>query len=533
MSGDSTPKQSADAVARAPLSSPDAYAGHDPDLDLAAPSVIRIRGARTHNLRGIDLDLPRGKLVVVTGPPGSGKSSLAFDTIFAEGQRRYVESLSASARQHLAQLPKPDADLIEGLSPAVAIAQHAPARNPRSTVGTTTEIYDFLRLLFARVGTVHSPVTGQRMHRYSIESMVEASMALTEGTRLSVLAPVVRAAAGAHSERLDDLRRRGFVRVHLDGEVRDLGEAITLDPEARHDIAVYVDRLKMKPGLRARLTDSIEIAAGLSGGLVEILTASGETMAFSERYADLEHGVTFPELTPSLFSFNSPSGACPSCGGLGTRRRLSPTLIVDASAGLGNGAIRPWRRIPKLSARLAGLAKHFGVEASMPWDALPEEVKIVVLEGSGEQSVGDEPFVGVRPWLQARLQRRLENRAGSSGTSADGEDTALNELLAYTVDTTCADCDGVRLRAEALMVRVGGETLPALCGLPLSELRRFFAGLSFDKQTAEIAAAVLDKVRGRLAFLEEVGLSYLTLSRATMTLSGGEAQRIRLATQIG
>lgn len=490
---------------------------------------IEIRGAREHNLKSVDVTLPRDQLIVITGLSGSGKSSLAFDTIYAEGQRRYVESLSVAARQFLAQLPKPDADLIEGLSPAVAIAQVSPARNPRSTVGTMTEILDFLRLLFARTGIAISPATGEAMRRHSIEDMVDGTLSLPNDTRFSVLAPVAIAAAGDQAELLEDLRRRGFVRVLVDEQVHDLSEPLSLDAERRHDIAVYVDRLKMKDGLRARLADSIETAVELSGGVVEILPLEGETLRFSQHFADLEHGVTFPEVTPSLLSFNSPHGACPRCDGLGVVQTLDPRALVDEGAGLGNGAIFPWKKYARLNDRLAAVAKHFSVDVLTPWSELAEEIKIVVLEGAGTETIDGKIFEGVMPWLR----RRLSERATKKGTSDNEESAGTDDLTQYATDTECDACQGARLRPEALMIRVGDKNVAELSAMPLSQLRTFIAELSLPGSAGEVADAIVGQVRQRLAFLEEVGLGYLTLQRRAMTLSGGEAQRIRLATQIG
>ncbi|MCY1057278.1 excinuclease ABC subunit UvrA [Nannocystis sp. SCPEA4] len=504
------------------------------------PNSIKIRGARTHNLQGVDLDLPRGKLVVLTGPSGSGKSSLAFHTIFAEGQRRYVESLSASARQFLAQLPKPDVDLIEGLSPSIAIEQSSPGKNPRSTVGTSTEVYDFLRLLFARCGEVFSWRTGKPMKRHSVEDMLTAVLALPAGTRFSVLAPVVRDSAGDHHELLEDLRRQGFARLAVDDEVRDLSsEEVKLDPKVRHTIEVYVDRLVLKDNVRGRLADSVETALRLSGGQLKVVTLDGQELQFSERFADLDHGLAYPELTPGLFSFNSPEGACPECDGLGGKRIFDPRRIVpNEHLSIKEGALTAWtRRAGKTaSAQLQALAEHYNFDLFAPWLDLPEDVKIAIIQGTGTEAVPGlagkkaAPFEGVIPSLQRRL-REAEDRVDEVD-SDDGGGT-LDEIAELMAEVTCPMCQGQRLRQEARMVKIGGRNIAELATLPIEQLVPFLDALDLGPETGEVAEAILAQAKQRLKFMLEVGLGYLTLDRTTMTLSGGEAQRIRLATQIG
>lgn len=539
-----------------------------------APRSIRIRGARTHNLRDVDVELPRDALIVITGPSGSGKSSLAFDTIFAEGQRRYVESLSASARQFLAQLPKPDVDLIEGLSPTIALQQENRGRNPRSTVGTTTEIYDFLRLLFARVGEVYSWRSGEPMRRHSVDEMVDAVEALPPRSKFSVVAPVARRAPGDHRELLEDLRRQGFVRVAIDEQLRDLDEDIVLDPLVRHDIDVYVDRLVLKPGIRSRLSDSLEVALRLTDGRAEILPLEGEPLVFCERFTDFEHSLSYPPITPGLFSFNSPDGACPTCGGLGRRRIFDPRrLIPDPHKSIKEGAIAALdlRGHAALGRQLAAVAAFYEIDLYAPWSELDELHQITLLQGSGEQCIpplatpnkrgkaskspGDgqkksgrprtkqasgEPFPGLIPLLEQRLHE------AESRVDADPEAGTLAELEPFMSEVRCSGCEGQRLRIEARHVKIGGRNIHELATMPIDALHRCLsalvdqevgqteeAGDARQAEHAEIAAAILAQALARLSAMIELGLSYLDCDRPTMTLSGGEAQRIRLATQIG
>jgi excinuclease ABC subunit A len=523
------------------------------------PRSIKIRGARTHNLRNVNLELPRDALIVICGPSGSGKSSLAFDTIFAEGQRRYVESLSASARQFLAQLPKPDADLIEGLSPTIALQQENRARNPRSTVGTTTEIYDFLRLLFARIGEVYSWRSGEPMRRHGVGEMVDAIEALPAQSKFSVVAPVVRAAPGDHAERLDELRRLGFVRVAIDDELRDLDEHIELDPAVRHSIDVYVDRLVLKPGIRARLSDSIEVALRLTEGRVKILPLEGDPLEFCDRFTDFTNGLSYPEITPGLFSFNSPEGACPSCDGLGHRTIFDPRrLIPDPDKSLKEGAIAALagRGHAALDQQLAAVAAHYEIDLYRPWADLDEHHQLILLHGSGDEPItpleskdrdqkktgrprpkpsDGEPFIGLVPLLEQRL-REAESRVDS-----DPDAAGLAELEPFMSEVRCSTCEGQRLRIEARHIKIRGRNIHELASLPILELRQFLSTIvehrvTDDARTAEhreIAEAILAQALDRLAAMIELGLAYLDLDRRTMSLSGGEAQRIRLATQIG
>jgi excinuclease ABC subunit A len=514
--------------------------------------LIRIRGARTHNLANLDLDLPRDSLIVVTGPSGSGKSSLAFDTIFAEGQRRYVESLSASARQFLAQLPKPDVDLIEGLSPTVALQQENRGRNPRSTVGTATEVYDFLRLLFARIGEVYSWISGKPLRRHTVQEMIDAVVRLPERSKFSVVAPVVRNAPGDHAELLAELRRQGFVRVAIDDELRDLDEDIALAADRRHTIEVFVDRLVLKPGVEARLADSIEVALGLAQGRVTILPVEGEPLEFADRFTDFEHGLAYPELTPGLFSFNSPEGACPICDGLGTRRVFDPRrLIPDPHLSVKEGAIAPFgKRTPALERQLAALADHLGFDLYMPWEQLDERAKLAILHGTGDEAVPEidesaprksgrpskqskqpgKPFSGLVPMLEEKL-RELEQRSND-----DPEGELGSDLEACMTEVVCHECGGQRLRIEARHVKIAGRTIHELARLPVEQLVERLAelaGPALDVERGEVAKAILEQAIARLRAMVELGLGYLDLDRATMSLSGGEAQRIRLATQIG
>ncbi len=494
---------------------------------------IHIKGAREHNLQNIDLVIPRDRLVVLTGLSGSGKSSLAFDTIYAEGQRRYVESLSAYARQFLERMDKPDVDTIDGLSPAISIGQKIASHNPRSTVATVTELYDYFRLLFARVGHPFCYKCGKAIVSQTISQMVDALMAFPPGERIQIAAPVIRDRKGEYKKEIALIRQRGFSRLRIDGEMVDLmqGEATVSDKNKKHTIEVIVDRLVLKEGLERRLADALEMAIKMSDGVVVILRESGVAL-FSEHRACVDCGISYPEIEPRTFSFNSPHGACPTCDGLGTTLEIDPEKVVYSWKSLRDGAIRPWawRATAFYQALLSAVADHHGFDTATPFDALSLRHREVLLYGSktekmkftyeqdGQRKTVNKPFEGVIPSLARRYREAREDRA---------------ELEWYMSRTRCPDCKGARLRPEALAVRVGGKTIADVAGLSIGEALAFVSGLSLTEQERRIADRALREIQQRLTFLDRVGVDYLTLDRAAGTLSGGESQRIRLATQIG
>ena len=490
-----------------------------------------VRGARQHNLRDVTVTIPRDRMVVVTGPSGSGKSSLAFDTIYAEGQRRYVESLSAYARQFLDRLPKPDVETIEGLSPAIAIQQQTPSKNPRSTVGTVTEIQDYLRLLYARVGEPHCPSCGKPIRAQTPQQMVDRVLAMTEGTRFSVLAPVVRARKGEHQAELAKLRKEGFVRVRIDGEVRDLGDEIALDKRKTHTIEVVVDRLSVKGGARQRLTESIELSLSMADGLVIVAPAAGDEILFSERFACPECGISLPEITPRLFSFNNPAGACPECGGLGEVRQFDPELAIpDPSLSIAEGAIAPWGKPGGVYHRfmLQQLAKSgTEVDVDRRWSKLPKRTREMLLQGD------PDGYEGILPGL-ARRMREYERRKREEGASDERAFEYIEEEIGrFARRDRCPSCRGARLRPEALAITVGGEHIGQLTARSVHDALAFFSALALSERDRTVADRLVREITSRLGFLVDVGLDYLSLDRASATLSGGESERIRLATQIG
>ncbi len=499
--------------------------------------TILVRGARTHNLKNIDLDIPRDQLVVITGLSGSGKSSLAFDTLYAEGQRRYVESLSTYARQFLSMMEKPDMDHIEGLSPAISIEQKSTSHNPRSTVGTITEIYDYLRLLYARVGEPRCPEHGESLQAQTVSQMVDSVLALPEGTRLMLLAPVVRARKGEHLHVFEELRASGFVRARVNGIVTDLDDLPKLDKKRKHDIEVVVDRFKVRADLSLRLAESFETALGLTEGLATIsyMDDDGEDIMFSARFACPICGHSIDELEPRLFSFNNPAGACPSCDGLGVKQYFDPERIVlHTESSLAEGAIRGWdRRNVYYFHMLTSLADHYGFSIDTPFNKLKKSHREAILHGSGNEEVafayindrGDvykrtHPFEGIIPNMERRYR--------------DTESQSVREELAKFLSTQpCPDCHGTRLRRDARHVFVDDRTLPSITEMPVGEAEVYFGQLALEGRKGEIAGKILKELRARYRFLVDVGLNYLTLSRSAETLSGGEAQRIRLASQIG
>ncbi len=508
-----------------------------------ANDKLIIKGANENNLKNINVEIPRDKLVVFTGLSGSGKSSLAFDTIYAEGQRRYVESLSSYARQFLGQMEKPDVDSIDGLSPAISIDQKTTSKNPRSTVGTVTEIYDYLRLLYARVGIPHCPVCGKEISQQTTDQIVDIIMQLESGSKIQILSPIVKARKGEHTKELDSLRKSGYSRVRIDGNIYDLSEEIKLEKNKKHFIEVVVDRLVIKPDIISRLTDSIETAVSLSGGLVAADVIGGEELQFSQTYACDEHGISIPELTPTMFSFNNPMGACPICTGIGSFKKIDPRLIVhDEDKSLMDGCIKAagwgvnsWFHPDASSIAqmyYIGLANHYGFDVNTPWKDLAQDIKEIVLYGTGDTKI--------------RLERNTDFGGGSYFAPFEGiinnlerkykdtnSDYARAEYESYMLESACPECKGARLKPEYLAVTVGGKNIKEFCDLSVGEELDFISTLTFSSRDTMIAKPILKEIKERLTFLQSVGLEYLDLSRSSGTLSGGESQRIRLATQIG
>ena len=497
---------------------------------------IRIRGARQHNLKNINLDIPRDKMVVITGLSGSGKSSLAFDTIYAEGQRRYMESLSSYARQFLGQMDKPDVDYIEGLSPAISIDQKTTSRNPRSTVGTVTEIYDYLRLLFARVGHPHCPRCGKPVNQQSLDQMLDQLLALPERTKLLIMAQAVRGKKGEHKKLLDHIRKEGYTRLRIDGEIRDAGEEIQLEKNKKHTIELVVDRLIIRPEIRPRMAESMEVALKMGQGVAYVQIVDGEQLMFSQNFACEDCGISLPEITPRMFSFNSPFGACPVCSGLGSQMEMDLELVLpDKAKSLAEGAIAPMSTNVKgyYMRQMDALVQKYGCTLDTPWQEMPAKLQQKLLYGTGEEILefGYEnmfgqykihriPFEGVMNILNRRY-RESES------------DTMREEYENYMSVNLCPECHGARLKPEVLAVTIGGKNIQQVTDMPVAQCQEFFQQVEFSDRERTIGQQVLKEINARLGFLAKVGLEYLTLSRAAGTLSGGEAQRIRLATQIG
>ena len=508
-----------------------------------ASEKIVIKGANEHNLKNIDVEIPRDKLIVFTGLSGSGKSSLAFDTIYAEGQRRYVESLSSYARQFLGQMEKPNVEVIEGLSPAISIDQKTTSKNPRSTVGTVTEIYDYLRLLYARVGVPHCPVCGKEITQQTTDQIVDAVMTLEAGSKIQILSPIVKGRKGEYKKELENIRKQGYVRARIDGNIYDLSEEIKLEKNKKHIIEVIVDRLVIKEDIVPRLTDSIETAVTLSGGLISVDVIGGEEMQFSQTYACDEHGISIPELTPTMFSFNSPFGACPTCTGLGIFMKVNPKLVIfDEDKSLLEGAIKAsgwgvnsWMTpdsstIAEMYYR--GIAEHYNFDINLPFKDIPPEGKNAVLYGTKGEKIklvrttdfGGGTYYAEFEGVINNLERRYKTTTS---------DYARNEIESYMTESPCPDCGGKRLKPEFLAVTVGGKNIIEFCDMSVNDELEFINSLNFGQRDGMIAKPILKEIRERLSFLQSVGLDYLNLSRASGTLSGGESQRIRLATQIG
>ena len=498
---------------------------------------ITIRGARENNLKNVDIDLPRDKFIVMTGLSGSGKSSLAFDTIYADGQRRYIESLSSYARQFLGQMEKPDVDSIDGLSPAISIDQKTTSRNPRSTVGTVTEIYDYLRLLYARIGVPHCPVCGIEIKQQTVDQIVDQVMELPEGTRMQILAPIVRGRKGQHIRELDNIRKQGYVRVRVDGSIYDLSEEIDLDKNKKHSIEIVIDRLVIKDGIKSRLADSIETASGISGGLTYVDVIDGEELHFSQNYACPEHGVSMEELVPRMFSFNNPFGACPTCTGLGMFMRIDPDLVIpNKNLTIAEGAIKGsgWSYVDGSITQMYfnALAKHYKFSLRVPVKELPQEALDVILYGTNGKKI--------------KVERVNEYGTGSYMTEFEGiinnlerrynetqSNWSRNDISAYMGEVICGDCKGKRLKKESLAVTVADMNISEFTDQSVADALEFLSNIELSKRDAMIGDRIIKEIKERLGFLNSVGLSYLNLARSAGTLSGGESQRIRLATQIG
>ena len=504
---------------------------------------IVIKGANEHNLKNVDLEIPRDKLIVFTGLSGSGKSSLAFDTIYAEGQRRYVESLSSYARQFLGQMEKPNVEVIEGLSPAISIDQKTTSKNPRSTVGTVTEIYDYLRLLYARVGIAHCPICGKEITQQTVDQIVDVVMKLQEGSKIQILSPIVKNRKGEHAKELDNIRKQGYVRARIDGEIKDLSEEIKLEKNKKHFIEVIVDRLVIKEDIISRLSDIIETATALSGGLVSVDVIGVEELHFSQTYACDEHGISMPELTPAMFSFNSPFGACPTCTGLGIFMKVNPQLIInDEEKSLLEGAIRAsgwgvntWFNPDSSSIAemyYRGVAEHYGFDINTPFKDIPDDIKNIIFYGTKGEKIklrrnndyGGGVYYGEFEGVINNLERRYKTTTS---------DYSRNEIESYMTESPCSDCSGARLKPEILAVTVGGKNIKEFCDMSVGAELEFLESITFSERDSIIAKPILKEIKERLNFLNSVGLDYLNLSRSSGTLSGGESQRIRLATQIG
>lgn len=496
---------------------------------------IIVKGARQHNLKNIDVVIPRDKLVVITGISGSGKSTLAFDTIYAEGQRRYIESLSAYARQFLGQMDKPDVDYIEGLSPAISIDQKTTSKNPRSTVGTVTEIYDYLRLLFARIGRPHCPKCGKAISQQTIDQMVDTVMALPESTRIQILAPVVRGRKGEFSKLFENIKKNGFMRIRVDGKIMEVSDEIKLEKNKKHHIEIIVDRIIIKPGIESRLADSIETALSQAEGLVIVDVIGQQELLFSQNLACADCNISLEELSPRMFSFNSPYGACPTCSGLGINMEIDPELVIpDKEKSIEEGAIDPWSTTPDgyYYQMLSAVVNHYGYSVKTPIKDLPKELVDIILYGSDENiefyyvsrfGKRTRHFIGKFEGVVNNLRRRYQ----------EASEFSREEIEKYMSAKPCPACKGARLKPESLAVTVGGKSIAQITALSIREALAFFNGLSLTKREEMIAQQVLKEIKNRLQFLIDVGLDYLTLNRAAATLSGGESQRIRLATQIG